>query len=193
MCGEALMFAFDAVGALFAVVGISRRLLAGWTLGVLVSGGALFGFLMSRTIGLPAMLMMMKQMPGMMREEWVEPLALIAVAAEIVFVAVLVWALHTHHVRFSANAPQKPSRFSVERFAVGQVQRRFLNFPMAAWSLLVVTALTAGGSARCSAHGNYATAKSPSETSILEAQKASSSASMKGMGNRPGMAGMEEM
>jgi hypothetical protein len=50
-----VLFFANFVGALVAAVGLyQNRLWAGWGLGVLVAGGALVMFLVSRLIGLPA-------------------------------------------------------------------------------------------------------------------------------------------
>ena len=48
-----VLFALSVVGALLAAFGIYRGERWGWVLGVLVAGGSLIGYLLSRTIGLP--------------------------------------------------------------------------------------------------------------------------------------------
>jgi len=48
-----VLFALSVVGAMVAAFGIYRGERWGWTLGVLVAGGSLVGYLLSRTVGLP--------------------------------------------------------------------------------------------------------------------------------------------
>ena len=73
------LFTANGVGAIIAAVAIflDRRDL-GWTLGVLVAGGAFVGYVISRTVGLP----------GLGVDEWLEPLGLFSLVVEAAYVGV---------------------------------------------------------------------------------------------------------
>ena len=141
MRGEALMFAANVVGAGVATLAMTKRLVAGWVLGALVAGGALAGFLMSRTMGMPASVMMMKPMPGMMREEWLEPLALTAIGAELLFISVLGWALWTHRAHRAGQESQEVHGAAKSPVALPLPTSSTAHW---AWSL-AVAALLGGG------------------------------------------------
>jgi hypothetical protein len=70
------LFLANFVGALLAAIGIDRNYRWGWSLGALVAGGAFLGYVLSRTIGLP----------GMPVEVWLEPLGVLALLVEALFV-----------------------------------------------------------------------------------------------------------
>jgi uncharacterized membrane protein YfcA len=70
------LFLANLVGALLAAIGIYRNYRWGWSLGALVAGGAFLGYVLSRTIGLP----------GMPVEEWLEPLGVLSLLVEALFV-----------------------------------------------------------------------------------------------------------
>lgn len=77
-------FILNLIGALVAAVGIYRDALWGWLLGVLVAGGALVMYVISRSIGLPGY----EHAIG----RWTGPLGLISLVVEALFIAVfLVW------------------------------------------------------------------------------------------------------
>ncbi len=48
-----VLFALSVVGALVAAFGIYRQERWGWQIGLLVAGGSLVGYLLSRTVGIP--------------------------------------------------------------------------------------------------------------------------------------------
>src|SRR3977135_3937651 len=78
---KGLLFVANGIAAIIAAVGIYRGRSWGWLLGVLVAGGALVGYAISRTIGLP----------GLAPEIWISsPLAVLSLAVEAAFVAVFV-------------------------------------------------------------------------------------------------------
>src|SRR6266446_8078083 len=53
---KGLLFVANGVGALVAAVGVYRdRADWGWLLGALAAGGALLGYVLSRTVGLPGL------------------------------------------------------------------------------------------------------------------------------------------
>lgn len=76
-----VLFALSVVGALLAAVGIYRRERWGWTLGVLVAGGSLVGYLLSRTIGLP----LFRENTW---EEFAEPVGLLSLLVEGLYLVV---------------------------------------------------------------------------------------------------------
>lgn len=196
MRGEAFMFAANALGALVATVAMTKRLVVGWILGALVAGGALAGFLMSRTMGMPNSVMMMKPMPGMMREEWLEPLALTAISAELLFVSVLVWAFATHRAHRAgrdANEVRGAAKTPVALPLPGSSPAHW------AWSL-AVAAILGGGvalawhfSTESKGHDDSAPAKHGSEKPEAKAKPMASptpKATSDPMTNMKGMPGM---
>ena len=72
-----LLYLADFLGALAAAVGIYRGKRWGWTLGLLVAGGAFAGYVISRTVGLPGL---------PVETEWLEPLGVLSMIVEILFV-----------------------------------------------------------------------------------------------------------
>lgn len=71
-----LLFLANFGGAVAAAIGIYRNYRWGWSLGALVAGGAFAGYVISRTIGLP----------GMPIEEWLEPLGVLSLLVEGLFI-----------------------------------------------------------------------------------------------------------
>jgi len=77
---QGILFFLNAAGALVAARGIYRReKLWGWTLGVLISAGALTLYIVSHTIGLPGLAI---------DEEWLEPLGVASLLVEGLYVMV---------------------------------------------------------------------------------------------------------
>ncbi len=76
---KGLLFTANGVGSLVAATGIflDRRNL-GWNLGALVAAGAFAGYVISRAIGLP----------GLGLDVWFEPLGVLSLAAEAVYMVV---------------------------------------------------------------------------------------------------------
>ena len=70
------LFAANFFAALVAAVGIRRQATWGWVLGFWVAGGAIAGYIVTRTVG----------MPGMEPEEWLYPIGVLAAALEFAFV-----------------------------------------------------------------------------------------------------------
>ena len=71
-----LLFLANVGGAVVAAIGIYRNYRWGWGLGALVAGSAFAGYVISRTIGLP----------GMPVEEWLEPLGMLSLLVEGLFI-----------------------------------------------------------------------------------------------------------
>src|SRR5215208_6213058 len=76
-----LLYLANFVGALAAAIGIYRGRSWGWSLGALVSVGAFVGYVISRTVGLPGL---------PVEEEWLEPLGLLSLLVEALFVGLYV-------------------------------------------------------------------------------------------------------
>lgn len=75
---KGLLFVANGVGALVAAVGVYRdRPGWGWLLGVVVAGGAMLGYVVSRTVGLPGL-------PAE-PDAWLEPLGVASLVAEGLF------------------------------------------------------------------------------------------------------------
>lgn len=76
---KGVLFVANGVGALFSALGIYRGARNwGWLLGLIVAGGALLGYIASRTVG----------MPGLPAEPdaWLEPIGVASVIVEALFV-----------------------------------------------------------------------------------------------------------
>jgi hypothetical protein len=82
-----IAFVVNFVGALVAAVGIYRDALWGWLLGVLIAGGALVMYVVSRSVGLPGFELSVGR--------WFGPLATIALIVEVPFLALFLLAVST--------------------------------------------------------------------------------------------------
>ena len=82
-----IAFVVNFVGALVAAVGIYRNALWGWLLGVLVAGGALVAYIVSRSVGLPGFEVSVGR--------WFGPLATISLIVEVLFLALFLLAVST--------------------------------------------------------------------------------------------------
>jgi hypothetical protein len=78
-----LLYLANFVGALTAAIGIYRGRSWGWSLGALVSAGASVGYVISRTVGLPGLAV---------EEEWLEPLGVLSLLVEALFVGLFLTA-----------------------------------------------------------------------------------------------------
>jgi len=78
-----LMFIANGIAAVVVAAGIYRgAALWGWGLGALIAAGAFVGYVISRTVGLP----------GMEVEQWLQPLGILSLVVELIFMALFVWA-----------------------------------------------------------------------------------------------------
>jgi hypothetical protein len=74
---KGVLFLANGIAALVAAYGIYRNeRIWGWWLGLLVAGGALVSYVISRTIGLP----------GLEPDVWLEPLGILSLLVEAAFV-----------------------------------------------------------------------------------------------------------
>ncbi len=70
-----ILFGINFIAAIVAAVGIYRRATWGWLLGIAIAAGSLIGYILSRTVGLP----------GMEIEEWLQPIGVLSLLVEGVF------------------------------------------------------------------------------------------------------------
>ena len=80
-----MLFVANFVGALISAFGIYRDALWGWLLGVLVAGGAIVAYIVSRSVGLPGF----EHAIG----RWFGPLAVASLIVEVLFMALFVVAV----------------------------------------------------------------------------------------------------
>ena len=80
-------FVVNFIAALVAAVGIYRDALWGWLLGVLVAGGALVMYVLSRSVGLPGF----EHAVG----RWSGPLGVVSLVVEALFIAVFLLVVIT--------------------------------------------------------------------------------------------------
>ena len=76
---KGLLFAANGVGAAIAAFGIWKDRREGWVLGLLIAGGAMVGYVASRTVGLPGL-------PAE-PDAWLEPLGVASLVSEGLFIA----------------------------------------------------------------------------------------------------------
>lgn len=81
---KGVLFILNGLGALVTAYGIFRGASWGWLLGLLIAGGAIVGYIISRTVGLP-------RLP--VDPHWLEPMGVLSVIVEAIFIALAVNAL----------------------------------------------------------------------------------------------------
>jgi hypothetical protein len=78
---KGLLFVANGIAAVVAAVGIYRgERIWGWGLGLLVAGGALVAYVISRTVGLP----------GLAPDVWLEPLGILSLLVEATYVVMFI-------------------------------------------------------------------------------------------------------
>ncbi len=93
---KGIMFFLNGGAAFVAAVGIYRGSKSwGWGLGAVVAGGALVMYVISRTIGLPGL--------GV-DTEWLEPIGVLSLIVEGLFVAIAIAVTSNAAIRASNNA-----------------------------------------------------------------------------------------
>jgi hypothetical protein len=80
-----VLFVANFVGSLVSAGGIYRDALWGWLLGVLVAGGAIVAYIVSRSVGLPGF----EHAVG----RWFGPLGVVSLIVEALFMALFVVAV----------------------------------------------------------------------------------------------------
>ncbi|HEU5100661.1 MAG TPA: hypothetical protein VFU22_16640 [Roseiflexaceae bacterium] len=96
---KGILFLIGMIGAFMAAMGIQEgALMRGWVLGTLVAGATAAGFIANGTVGLPGL--------NANPQVWQEPLAIIALACEVLMLVVAFWAYEAtrHHARRLAGA-----------------------------------------------------------------------------------------
>ena len=96
-----LLYIANFFGALMAAVGIYRGRSWGWSMGALVSVGAFVGYVISRTVGLPGL---------PVEEEWLEPLGLLSLLVESLFVGLCLMTFVPLPFRKGARTARASSR-----------------------------------------------------------------------------------
>jgi len=105
---KGILFFLNAVGALIAAIGIYRgEKRWGWSLGLLVTAGALIMYIMSRTVG----------MPGLeVDDEWFEPMGVASVVVEALYVVLYAYVMTRPAAEFT-TAPSAASGSGYSRDA----------------------------------------------------------------------------
>ena len=80
---KGILFVLNGIGALVAAYGIWRGASWGWLFGLLMAGGAIVGYAVSRTVG----------MPGLPVDPWLEPLGVLSMIVEGLFVLLAIYML----------------------------------------------------------------------------------------------------
>jgi len=97
---KGLLFLANGIAAIIAAFGIQRgERTWGWGLAVLVAGGALVGYVISRTVGLP----------GLPPDVWLEPLGILSLMVEAAFIVLFVRSLREAGPRDSSSATGAPT------------------------------------------------------------------------------------
>jgi hypothetical protein len=97
---KGLLFLANGIAALVAAFGIYRgERTWGWGLGVLVASGALLGYVISRTVGLP----------GLPPDVWLEPLGVLSLMVEAAFIVLFVQSRQGAGPRDSSSASGAPT------------------------------------------------------------------------------------
>ncbi len=81
---KGVLFVLNGVGAIVAAYGIFRGAAWGWFLGLLIAGGAIAGYIISRTVGLPGL---------RVDPHWLEPLGVLSLIVEGLFVLLAIYAV----------------------------------------------------------------------------------------------------
>jgi hypothetical protein len=95
-----LLFLANGIGAAVSAYGIYRDAGWGWTLGVLVAGGAFVAYILSRTVGLPGA-------PGLAQEGFFEPLGLVSLSVEVLFLFSYAARTSSHTLRARREASRE--------------------------------------------------------------------------------------
>ncbi len=82
---KGFLFFANSIGALLAALGIYRNDSWGWILGSIIAAGAFVGYTLSRTVGIF----------GLPPDEWLEPLGVLSLVVEALFVLLFVRVFFT--------------------------------------------------------------------------------------------------
>lgn len=78
------LFVLNGIGSIAAAYGIYKNQKWGWMLGLLIAGGSILGYIVSRTIG----------MPGVAVKEWADAIGILSLAVEGLFVLLALRSLN---------------------------------------------------------------------------------------------------
>lgn len=92
-----ILFALSVIGAVAAAIGIWRGERWGWQLGILVAGGSILAYFTTRTIGFPGF-------RENSLEEFLEPMGVLSLIVEGMFVATAVWVLTARSATSTSRA-----------------------------------------------------------------------------------------
>ena len=91
---KGVLFVANGIASLVAAFGIYRGIRSwGWMLGLLIAAGALAAYCASRSIGLPSL-------PAE-PDAWFEPLGLISMIVEALFIGLAVWVLQSERTKLT--------------------------------------------------------------------------------------------
>jgi uncharacterized membrane protein HdeD (DUF308 family) len=97
---KGVLFLANGIAAIIAAFGIHRGVRTwGWGLGILVAGGALVSYVISRTVGLP----------GLPPDVWLEPLGILSLMVEAAFIVLFVQSLRGAGPSDSSSASGEPT------------------------------------------------------------------------------------
>lgn len=96
------LFLANGIGATISAYGIYRGASWGWALGVLVAGGAFVAYILSRTVGLPGA-------TGLAQESFFEPLGLVSLSVEALFVFFYVLRTDSHTLQARRETSREES------------------------------------------------------------------------------------
>jgi len=104
---KGILFFLNAAGALVAAIGIYRgEKVWGWTLGLVVTAGALLLYIVSRTVGLPGL---------EVDDEWFEPMGVASLLVEGLFVLLYIYVMSASGARSNDLASAAGSSVADQR------------------------------------------------------------------------------
>ncbi len=94
------LFVLNGIGSLAAAYGIYKNQKRSWVLGLLIAGGSIIGYIVSRTNG----------MPGVAIKEWADAIGILSLVVETLFVLISVKVLTgKNETRLTFGAKTLPS------------------------------------------------------------------------------------
>lgn len=117
------VFMANVLASLLSAYGIYRKRAWGWALGAFVAGASIAGYIWSRTLGLP----------GTVVEEWFNPVGLVALTVEGLFLLLLVW--RPWRIATDQSAPVVlPAIFMDALPTVGLILIALVSFSATQWA-----------------------------------------------------------
>ena len=104
---KGILFFLNTIGAIVAAIGIYRgERIWGWSLGLLVTAGALILYIVSRTVGLPSL---------EVDDEWFEPMGLASLIVEGLYILLYAYVMTRPATSAAANADTMDTRGAAYR------------------------------------------------------------------------------